>query len=97
MAKEIASLKEWEKKNGEDFMAYMDRIDVIWEEIVKSGKSYSSCVADGKACYEIVSEKPLILRHVPVCDGYRINPAMMRGLRMSDIKQQRAWYATFHN
>jgi len=36
---------------------------------------------------EIVKKNPLTLRHVPIGDEYRMHPAMLRGLTMTDVKQ----------
>ena len=43
-------------------------------------------VADGYAEYMVASEKPLKLAHINILDGYVIPHAMIRGLRLSDIR-----------
>lgn len=48
-------------------------------------------VADGKALYLIKSEAPLVLQHIPFFDAYRIDPAMLRGLRLTDVRQRVHW------
>jgi hypothetical protein len=45
-------------------------------------------VADGKACYYVQSEKPLVLRHIQFGDGYAIDMAHIRGLRIEDVQRQ---------
>lgn len=56
-------------------------------------------VADGKAAYLVTKESPLTLQHVPLGDGYQIDPAHIRGLRKADVlammRQERAWTAHF--
>lgn len=42
--------------------------------------------ADGYARYMILSEKPLVLVHVATCDAYQIEAALIRGLRLSDVR-----------
>lgn len=52
-------------------------------------------IADGYACYFIVSRKPLVLQHVRYGDGWRIPEAHIRGLREQDIRtiadEERFW------
>jgi hypothetical protein len=45
-------------------------------------------VADGKALYLVVKEKPLTLQHIPYGDGYRVAPETIRGLRRQDVLHQ---------
>ena len=52
------------------------------------GAMISFPVADGSAIYRIVSDKPLKLEHIPFLDGYQADPILIRGLRLSDVKQQ---------
>ncbi len=63
------------------------------------GKLIDFPVADGKAVYLVTSEKPLVLQHVPFFDAYRIDAAMIRGLRADDVrrlvKQKAGWKALF--
>ena len=87
MAKEIATKEEWKRLRNEKITDYMDRISEVWDKIMKSGNYYYFPVADGSACYEIVKKNPLTLRHVPIGDEYRMHPAMLRGLTMTDVKQ----------
>ena len=51
------------------------------------GALVSFGVADGKAIYLVKSESPLVLQHVPFFDGYRIDAAMIRGLRVDDVRR----------
>lgn len=45
-------------------------------------------IADGYAQYMVKKEKPLQLVHLHVGDGYQIDPIMIRGLRLSDVRQR---------
>lgn len=44
-------------------------------------------VADGNAMYLVSNDKPLTLRHIDWLDGYRIDDAYVRGLRIQDVKE----------
>jgi hypothetical protein len=43
--------------------------------------------ADGYACYIVCSVKPLQIAHLIVGDAWRIEPALSRGVRLSDVRQ----------
>jgi hypothetical protein len=45
-------------------------------------------VADGYAVYMVVKQKPLTVTHVHQGDGYRVDPIMIRGLRLSDVRER---------
>ena len=47
-------------------------------------------IADGKAFYKVVKEKPLTLQHIPFGDAYEAHPALIKGLDLDDLKAQRA-------
>ncbi len=42
--------------------------------------------ADNYARYMIVSEKPLTLIHIDSGDGYAVEAALIRGLRLADVR-----------
>jgi len=86
MAKEIASLPEWKQGETEDFVVYMNRMDNVLCKIQEEGNLLSFPYADGYACYELVSKKPLTVRHIPAGDAWHVHPSMIRGLRLSDIR-----------
>ena len=48
-------------------------------------------VADGRAYYVVVREKPLTLQHIPFGDGWRIPAAHVRGLTLRDVRDQARW------
>ena len=43
--------------------------------------------ADSKAWYRVASTKPLILEHVPYMDAWQVEAALIRGLRLADVRQ----------
>ena len=45
-------------------------------------------VADGYAQYLVKSSKPLTLQHVQDGDGYSVHHALIRGLRLEDVRDQ---------
>jgi hypothetical protein len=45
-------------------------------------------VADGYATYIVVQEQPLQVAHIDYCDGYTVDPIMIRGLQLSDIEER---------
>jgi hypothetical protein len=51
------------------------------------GETISWPVADGKAEYMVLSTTPLHLIHLNYVDGYEVTDIMLRGLRVTDIKQ----------
>lgn len=44
-------------------------------------------VADGRAEYMVYTTSPLALIHLPYVDAYEADPILLRGLRVSDVKQ----------
>lgn len=42
--------------------------------------------ADGHAVYMVTSERPLKIAHVEVGDGWNIEPALIRGLRLAEVQ-----------
>ena len=43
---------------------------------------------DGYAVYYVKSEKPLKLQHMPTGDAWHAPPALIRGLRLTDVRQE---------
>jgi len=71
----------------DDWRADYDREQKLLDAIQKKGTPLLRFgVGDGKAIYAVVSTNPLILQHVPAGDGHRIPYAMIRGLRLADVK-----------
>ncbi len=45
-------------------------------------------IADGYAQYMVKKEKPLQLVHLHIGDAWHADPILIRGLRLSDVRQQ---------
>jgi hypothetical protein len=43
---------------------------------------------DGFAYYLVTKHSPLTIAHVPICDAWTIEPALIRGLNHDDVRQQ---------
>jgi len=71
--------------------SYLDGWDAHDEafEAIPADRIFSYPHADGYANYYIVSEKPLILQHIPYGDAWQLPYAHIRGLRLSDINLHR--------
>jgi hypothetical protein len=54
-------------------------------------------IADGKAFYKVIKERPLTLQHIPFGDAYEVYPALIKGLDAEDLVLQRNWEATWKN
>jgi hypothetical protein len=97
MAKEIASKRtEFEKCDDEDWDQFIVRTGKALDALTdKSGKvdpkrSLVGAVitfprGDGSAFYEVVKDSPLTLAHIPYGDAWRIEAALVRGLRKDDV------------
>lgn len=59
------------------------------------GKVVRWPVADGYAEYMILSEAPLVLQHIADYDGYRVEVALIRGLRLRDVEAMVAFDKLF--
>lgn len=87
---------EWDLKPGEEFDAYHKRTSSMLDKLMKmsdgfdggglTGSIITFPVGDGRAMYQIVNEKPLTCFLIPYGDAYQIDPAFMRGLRLSDVR-----------
>ena len=71
--KYIAELAEQAQQNGTDPLL---------------GETISFPVADGYAQYMIWNTKPLQLIHLEVGDAWQAHPILLRGLRISDVREQ---------
>jgi len=79
--------KVWEQGKNEDFMDYLKRTDAELERLMKENQVIKFPYADGFAFYEVVSEKPLKLKHLPAGDAWQIDYCHIRGLRLVDVKK----------
>lgn len=43
--------------------------------------------ADGHATYMVMCEQPLRIAHVDICDGYTVEEALIRGLRLAEVRK----------
>lgn len=77
----------WEYHTREDWNAYSERVDKLFSNIPRD-RIVSFPVGDGNALYYLFSEQPLVLQHIPYGDAYRVDPALIRGLRLTDIKRR---------
>ena len=59
------------------------------------GRVISFHVGDGKAYYFVKREKPLILQHMDFFDGYQIDAATIRGLRLEEVRRMVIWERVF--
>ena len=91
MAKQLDTLKAYERQPNENFSDHHARLEKLIEELTKQGKHWQYPVADGYAHYEIVKTSPLSLRHIPYGDGYQVPSAHIRGLRWADIQKDLDW------
>lgn len=68
---------------GEDWIRAQQRLF----EAIPQDRLLSFQKADSYAHYYVVSEKPLVLQHVPYMDAWTISPAEIRGMRLSDVRE----------
>jgi hypothetical protein len=62
---------------------YATEVDALLKK--HKGRVVSFGVGDGYAYYFVKSVKPLVLQHMALGDGYRIDRAHMRGLQVQDL------------
>lgn len=95
MATEVATPQELSKElewnhPTEDCVDWIKRQGEILDRLKKEGKVILNFqVADGYAHYLVIQEKPLVVAHLNICDGYRIPAAHVRGLDHTDVEGQR--------
>jgi len=63
-----------------------EQLDASWKAVQAAGELITFPVADGQAVYLVRSVSPPILQWVDWLDGYRADPALIRGLRANDIQ-----------
>ena len=84
----------WSLNAKDDIDEYLKRTSKLLEAIPKE-KIFSYPYADSQALYFIKSESPLVLQPIPYGDAWQLPAAMIRGLRLSDIKRQRNFRSIF--
>lgn len=95
---EKAPVPGFEWHEGEPFEAMLKRHEAAFAKLQKVAEALPAGevvgaivqfpVADNYARYLVTSAKPLKLRHIPYMDGYAINAAHLRDLRLADIERQ---------
>lgn len=104
---EIAA--EFQQRAGESFDDYMQRSDAAFKVLQArslalppgeyTGALLRWQVCDGYAYYRVTSAKPLQLEHLDVMDGYTVDAATIRGIRLADVERQlaqaQAWARLF--
>lgn len=70
-----------------DFREGSKAHDAAFEAIPKN-QLIAFGVADGAAYYYVKSFKPLVLQHVPWGDAWQVQYALIRGLRVADVRRQ---------
>jgi len=80
------SYANWRKHVGDTI--------ALWQEHWRSknqgelvGETLSWPVADGKATYMVISQKPLILAHMYIGDGYQVPAPMIKGVDIEYVKE----------
>jgi hypothetical protein len=68
----VQSLAEWARENGSGDLA---------------GEEWRTPVGDGYARYIVFKNRPLQLIKIPTGDAWDADPIMLRGLRVSDIRE----------
>ena len=85
----------FEKTDHESVMAWLLRSDSLMHRLKEGSESAGSDqvvgrvisfrVADGNAHYQVMSEDPLRLRHIPYGEGYQISVRRMAEMRVEDV------------
>lgn len=83
----LGEMDEARAQEKEDF-------DALWVEHIRALKSgYLVGVilrfqrADGYAMYRVAKERPLVLEWVPQGDQWQVEPALLRGLNLTDVRK----------
>lgn len=96
-----AKAYEFKRKEGLDFLGRLREEELELQRLTEQaaalkedelvGALVTFPVADGRAIYLVKSEAPLKLQHIPFFDGYQIDSATIRGLRLEDIRKRVGW------
>jgi hypothetical protein len=54
---------------------------------IPANKLYHEPFADGQAYYFIVSEKPLVVQHVPYADAWQLPASRIKALTLGDVRR----------
>ena len=72
---------------AKDIMAVIKKQEQALANLRKSHRVLRFPVADGYAFYVVEKETPLTLRWVPYLDEWTVPGAMIRGLRLQDVRE----------
>lgn len=82
--------KDWNSPANKAHLAEFDRLLEVSSNL-PDGEIVGSILrfprGDGYAFYLVSSIKPLTLRHINYSDNWTVEPALIRGLRLSDVKR----------
>lgn len=79
---------DWQEKEAAALKKLQDEARAKAPKDELAGEILRFGVADGYAQYLVKRSKPLTLAHIHMGDGYQVHPAMIRGLRLRDVKHQ---------
>jgi len=96
MATVLGSLQSFGKLENESWVEHDARTTKLMEVLQEQsdnlpdgkvvGGIISFPIADGRAIYQVIKEKPLQLAHVAFSDGWQADPITIRGLKLEDVK-----------
>lgn len=91
-------LRDWTEQNRRYEAALKEAADAARAKSPGDmvGETLRWQVADGYAVYMVVKQKPLTVAHVNEGDGYQVDPIMIRGLRLSDVRERVAGEKAFY-
>lgn len=75
--------------SGGDIHAEIKAQEALLKEIEAKHTVARFPVADGYALYAVMSESPLVLKHIPFCDAYQAAAATIRGFNLADLERQK--------
>jgi hypothetical protein len=83
---------------GKEVMSEIRRIDKLYARLLaKQPKSTAASligavvtfsVADGKAAYVVVKDRPLTVQHVPIGDAWHVHRCTLNGLDEAEVRRQ---------
>lgn len=93
---------DWGPRPDEELEAYLKRTEATLQCLLAESRKAAAegeavgtilqfPVADGRAYYVVVRERPLTLRHIPFGDGWRIPAAHVQGLTLRDVRDRARW------
>ena len=72
----------WEWSDGKNPMENQEKsLKTLGDKVIKFP------MADSYAFYYVKTLKPLVLQHIPYCDGWHAPTPLIRGLRTKDVEE----------